>query len=65
MSLQEDRLPCHRIKAGVKDGERRGRPEHIMTVVHHAMRVTIRLGAESLLGFRLMMGAFGPFGLYS
>ena len=57
VAFQKHRLSGDRIHARVDHRERRGNAEHVMPVMHHAMRMAIGLGQKGFFGSRLVFGA--------
>ena len=61
VAFQKYRLTGDRVDAGVDHRKRRRRTENVMPVMHHSVRMTVRLGQESLFRQRLLFGAFVMF----
>ena len=57
VAFEEDRLARHRVHPRIEGGERGRGAEGVVAVVHHAVRVAIRLGKEGFLGALLARGA--------
>ena len=58
VAFQEQGLPGDRVQARIEGGQRRGRAKHVMAVMHHAMRVPVRLGKKGAVGGLLLMPSF-------
>ena len=55
MAFEKQRLPSDRVETGVEYRERHGRPEDVVAVMHHAVRMTVGLVEKRLFRDFLMV----------